>query len=112
MNYLELLRLVAPEAIVVLTALVVLTIGLARGGAAGFATLAASLGLVAAAVAVCGLPAEAMRFGGMLVITPLTSLFKFICLTLAFGTVLLARGDSRTMRNQSEYLAILLLATP
>ena len=111
MNYIELLRLVAPEAIVVLTALVVLTIGLARSGAAGFATLAASLGLVAAAVAVLGLPAEATRFGGMLVITPLTSLFKFICLTLAFGAVLLARGDSRSFRNQSEYLALLLFAT-
>jgi NADH-quinone oxidoreductase subunit N len=46
----------------------------------------------------------------MLVITPLTSLFKIICVGLAFFTVLLARSD-RASRNQGEYLAMLLLAT-
>ena len=46
----------------------------------------------------------------MLVITPLTSLFKIICLMLAFFTVILARGDS-TPRHRGEYLALLLLAT-
>ncbi|HWN24787.1 MAG TPA: NADH-quinone oxidoreductase subunit N, partial [Candidatus Sulfotelmatobacter sp.] len=46
----------------------------------------------------------------MLVITPLTSLFKIICLALAFFTVLLARSD-RSARNPGEYLAMLLLAT-
>jgi len=44
------------------------------------------------------------------VITPLTSLFKIICLALAFFTVILARSD-RASRNPGEYLAILLLAT-
>jgi len=44
------------------------------------------------------------------VITPLTSLFKIICLALAFFTVLLARSD-RSSRNPGEYLAMLLLAT-
>lgn len=111
MNYLELLRLVAPEAIVVFTALVVLTIGLARDRAEGFAAVVAAIGLIAASVAVFGLPGESIRFGGMLVITPLSSLFKFICLALAFCTVLLSRGDGRNLRNASEYLAILLLAT-
>ncbi|HEV2038139.1 MAG TPA: NADH-quinone oxidoreductase subunit N, partial [Candidatus Eremiobacteraceae bacterium] len=43
-------------------------------------------------------------------ITPLTSLFKIICLALAFFTVILARTD-QTSRNRGEYLAILLLAT-
>ena len=46
----------------------------------------------------------------MLVISPLTSLFKIICLVLAFFTVILARGDN-TPRNHGEYLALLLLAT-
>ena len=46
----------------------------------------------------------------MLVITPLTSLFKIICLALAFFTVILARGDD-TSRHHGEYLALLLLAT-
>src|SRR5207244_13171326 len=56
------------------------------------------------------LPRKATLFSGMLVITPLTSLFKIICLALAFFTVLLARTD-RPSRNPGEYLAMLLLAT-
>src|SRR5258707_1050330 len=56
------------------------------------------------------LPNTAILFGGMLVITPLNSLFKIICIALAFFTVLLARSD-RGSRNPGEYLAMLLLAT-
>jgi hypothetical protein len=40
----------------------------------------------------------------MLVITPLTSLFKIICLTLAFSTVLPARLKHAP---SGEYLALL-----
>jgi NADH-quinone oxidoreductase subunit N len=46
----------------------------------------------------------------MLMITPLTTLFKIICLALAFFTVIVARGD-RASLNHGEYLAIILLAT-
>src|SRR5207253_6774218 len=53
---------------------------------------------------------NATLFAGMLVISPLASLFKIICISLAFFTVLLARSD-RSSRNQCEYLAMLLLAT-
>ena len=63
-----------------------------------------------AVVAVLKLPTHADLFHGMLVITPLTSLFKIICLVLAFFTVILVDGD-RTARNQGEYLALILLAT-
>jgi NADH-quinone oxidoreductase subunit N len=56
------------------------------------------------------LPRNAILFGGMLVITPLASLFKIICLTLAFFTVCLTRSE-KSLRNQGEYLALLLLAT-
>src|SRR3954468_19166302 len=45
----------------------------------------------------------------MLVITPLVSLFKIICLALAFFTVILARQLDTNHRG--EYLALLLLAT-
>ncbi|MDB6146871.1 MAG: NADH-quinone oxidoreductase subunit, partial [Spartobacteria bacterium] len=110
MNYLELLGLAAPETVVVVTALVVLAIGLANDRATGICSVAAGLGLVAAAVAVALLPEHATLFGGMVVITPLNSLFKIICLGLAFFTVLLGRAD-RSSRNYAEYLAMLLLAT-
>jgi NADH-quinone oxidoreductase subunit N len=110
MSYLDLLRLASPEAVVLVTALAVLTIGLASSRATGACALVALLGIVAAIAAVLMLPQHARLFGGMLVITPLTSLFKIICLALAFATVLLARSD-QSSANYAEYLAMLLLAT-
>ena len=94
MSYLELLKLASPEAIVVITALVILTIGLTTGrdaaGAtvstaqptrnpsgtssarsAGLCSFVAVLGLAVAIGAVLMLPRNATLFAGMLVITPL-----------------------------------------
>src|SRR3989441_4010425 len=123
MSYLDLLKLASPEAIVTVTALVVLAIGLIRWGEAemplrlgasrrtsALCFLVAALGLAFAVGAVLMLPQQAALFGGMLVITPLTSLFKIICIVLAFFTVLLASGND-SLRNLGEYLAIILLAT-
>jgi len=110
MSYLELLKLASPEAIVVVTALVVLAIGLTTERASAFCSATATFGLAIAIGAVLMLPQNAILFGGMLVITPLTSLFKIICLALALFTVFLARSD-RSSRNPGEYLAMLLLAT-
>jgi NADH-quinone oxidoreductase subunit N len=110
MSYLELLKLALPEAVVAITALAVLALGLARSRAAGTCSAVAAAGLLFAAAAVRLLPAQATLFGGMLVVTPLTSLFKIICLALAFFTVILARGEN-TPRHRGEYLALLLLAT-
>ncbi|PYL14815.1 MAG: hypothetical protein DMF46_08215, partial [Verrucomicrobia bacterium] len=100
MSYLELLKLAAPEATVAVTALAVLAIGLIQWGetpsnrrSSAFCSAVAGLGLAAAVGAVVMLPQSATLFGGMLVITPLTSLFKIICLALAFFTVVLARTD-------------------
>ena len=131
MSYLELLKLAFPEVIVVISALVVLAIGLisrqgtavagvssakpptrATGTAAGadWCSLGAALGVVIAIAAVLMLPRNASLFGGMLVITPLTSLFNIICLVLAFFTVCLARSE-KSLRHPGEYLAIILFAT-
>ena len=125
MSYLELLKLASPEAIVTLTALVVLAIGVASGrgtvvagvspakpqeSAAGTAastvvcTLVAVAGLIVAITAIVMLPPNADLFRGMLV----NSLFNIVCLVLAFFTILLA---SRETSNYGEYLAIILLAT-
>jgi NADH-quinone oxidoreductase subunit N len=130
-SYLELLKLASPEAVVVISALVVLAIGLTSrrasavagvssakppttvadtAAATGWCSLVASLGVVIAIAAVLMLPRNASLFGGMLVITPLTSLFKIICLVLAFFTVCLARSE-KSLRDPGEYLAIILLAT-
>ena len=110
MSYLELLRLAAPEAILVFTALVVLAVGLTKSRAAGFCTGLAAAGLLFATAAIVALPREATLFHGMLVISPLNSLFKIICLALAFFTILLTRAEGR-WPNNGEYLALILLAT-
>src|SRR3989475_7259997 len=110
MSYLEFLKLASPEAIVVLTALSVLAIGLASARTSAFCSFFAALGLGIAIGAVFLLPQNATLFAGMLVISPLASLFKIICISLAFFTVLLARNDGAS-RNHGEYLAMLLLAT-
>jgi NADH-quinone oxidoreductase subunit N len=110
MSYLELVRLASPEAIIAFTALAVLALGLTSARATALCSATAALGLVLAVGAVLMLPQQAALFHGMLVITPLTSLFKIICLVLAFFTVILARGNTPAP-NQGEYLAIVLLAT-
>ena len=135
MSYFELLKLASPEAIVVLTALIVLTIGLATGRStvaaavsaaetqkpvgdspvtvattSGLCSFVAALGLVLSAGAIFILPQHAALFHGMLVITPLNSLFKIISLALAFFTIIVARGD-RMLPNRGEYLGMILLGT-
>ena len=108
MSYLELLKLAAPEAIVVVTALAVLTIGLTSARAKGVCPIVAALGIAIAIAALLVLPPHANLFGGMLVISPLNSLFKVICLVLALVTVPLASLE-KSLRNPGEYIAVFLL---
>ena len=110
MSYLELLKFAAPEAIVVITALAVLTVGLTSTRALILSPMIAVLGLTAAIAVIIILPQHANLFGGMLVISPLNSLFKIICLALALVTVPLA-GSEKSLRNPGEYLALLLFGT-
>ena len=67
--------------------LVVLALGLLNSRAATLCSGVAAAGLLFASSAVLMLPAQASLFNGMLVITPLVSLFKVICIALAFFTV-------------------------
>lgn len=110
MNYRDLFNLASPEVIVVVTALAVLTIGLVSKRGAGLCAGIASAGLLFAIADLILLPEKASLFHGMLVITPLSTLFKTICLILAIFTILLARSD-HTLQNRGEYLALILLAT-
>ena len=70
MNYLDLLKLASPEVVVVVTALVVLALGLITARGTGICSAVAAAGLLFAAAAVLMLPPHATLFGGMLVITP------------------------------------------
>src|SRR6476660_4862031 len=109
MNYFDLLRLAAPETVLVGTALLVLALGLWQSRTAPLCSAVATAGLLFASSAVLMLQGPASLFNGMLVITPLVSLFKIICLALAFFTVILARQLDTSHRG--EYLALTLLAT-
>jgi NADH-quinone oxidoreductase subunit N len=112
-SYLELLKLAAPEAIVVLTVLAVLAIGLGKQRATALPTLVALAGIAGAGVAIFLMPKTA-NFGGMLVINPLNSFFKIICLGLAAFAVYLAqneRRDSFAGSHRGEYIALILLTT-
>ncbi len=110
MHYLQLLKLASPEAIVVVTALVVLSIGLVAKRATSACAFIAGLGLIVSIGAILLLPDNESLFGGMLVVSPLTSLFKIICIALAFFTILLTQGENAP-RHPGEYLALVLLAT-
>src|SRR6266496_3031511 len=76
----------------------------------GICSAIAALGLVIAIGTVLMLPRNATLFGGMLVITPLTSLFKIICISLAFFTVLLTTSE-KALRHPGEYLALVLFGS-
>src|SRR5215217_5208488 len=110
MSYLELLKVASPEAIVVMTALVALSISLVAKRAAAACAFVAGLGIIITIVAVLFLPPNETLFGGMLVISPLTSLFKVICLALAFFTIMLTQAE-KAPRHPGEYLALVLFAT-
>src|SRR4029453_3395809 len=118
MSYLDILKFASPEAVITLTALIVLAVGLATKakppGAETVATrvscsIVALLGIVVAIGAILLLPRNATLFHGMLVISPLTSLFKGICLILSFFPLLLTQSE-RSLQHYGEYVALLLFA--
>src|SRR5690348_17523881 len=98
MSYLELLKLAAPEGIIVLVALAVLTVGLTGDRSRHLSAVIAGFGILLAIWTTLRLPAQANPLNGMLVISPLNSLFKVICLAFAFVTV---RSEEHTSELQS-----------
>jgi NADH-quinone oxidoreductase subunit N len=115
-NYLDLLYLVLPEAIVVVAALCVLSVDLMflrtsetrlRGSIGAVLSLA---GCVAAVAWIQHSPQSANVFDGMLVVNPLAQRMQIALLVLTMITVSLFMGSTFT-EHVSEYLALILLAT-
>jgi NADH-quinone oxidoreductase subunit N len=114
-SYLELLKLAAPETIVVLTVLAVLAADLLAlreletrvrfviGG------MMASVGCAAAIAWMLVLPEHASAPGGMLVVDPLTQFVKIAVLVMTIFTVLISM-ESNFTEHVGEYLALILLA--
>ncbi len=114
-SYLELLKLAAPETIVVLTALAALVVDLTstRDLEARFRFIIngmiACAGCVAAIVWMLVMPAHANALEGMFVVDPLTQVVKIALLGLTLFTVLISM-DSTFTEHIGEYLALILLA--
>src|SRR6266568_37293 len=116
MNYLQLLKLAAPETIVVVTALVALGADLLtmrelelrfRRSIGGMICCA---GCVAAMAWMSALPQPANFLNGALVVDPLTQLIKIALLILALFSILISVETDFTT-HVGEYLALILLAT-
>ncbi|MEK7780509.1 MAG: NADH-quinone oxidoreductase subunit N [Verrucomicrobiota bacterium] len=116
MNYFELLKLAAPETIVVLTALAVLALDLTslRGMETRLRLIiggmVASAGCAAAILWMLVNPQHADALHGMLVVSPLTQIVKICLLGLTICTVLVSL-EAKFTSHAGEYLALILLAT-
>ena len=116
MSYLELLKLAAPETILVIAALVALVVDLAFMRGVETRTrriiggMIAGVGCAAAIACLLVLQPHGNAMGGMLVADPLTALVKIVVLVLAIFTVLLS-VESDFTTHVGEYLALVLFAT-
>jgi len=115
-DYLQLLKLCAPETIVVVTALVVLFLDLAwlrtepNRTRMTLAAMFTSFGCVVAFMWMLVVPEKASLLNGMLVVDPLTQLVKQSLLVLTLFTALLSIETTFT-DHVGEFFALLLLAT-
>ncbi|MBI3881990.1 MAG: NADH-quinone oxidoreductase subunit N [Verrucomicrobia bacterium] len=115
-DYLQLLKLCAPETIVVVTALVVLFLDLAwlrtepNRTRMTLAAMFTAAGCVAAFMWMLVVPEKASLLNGMLVVDPLTQLVKQSLLVLTLFTALLSIETTFT-DHVGEFFALLLLAT-
>jgi NADH-quinone oxidoreductase subunit N len=116
MNYMDLLHLVWPEVIVVITALFVLAVDLmflrtsemrVRGSIGAVISV---IGCVAAAASISHAPQSVNVLDGMLVLTPVAQRVQIALLVLTILTILIYFGSTFT-RHVCEYLALILLAT-
>ena len=116
MNYLQLLQLSAPEAVVTLTVLVVLGVDLTvlRGKslAARFnvGALLSLLGCASAALLAFARHTDANLFNGLLVVSPASDFVKVAILALTVFTVLISASGKFT-DHVGEYLSLILLGT-
>jgi NADH-quinone oxidoreductase subunit N len=115
-DYAQLLRLVAPEITVVVTALLALTLDLLvlrHGETKGRFVAGSFVATAGCAVAIYWIAAASKPISlldGMLVTTPLSQLVQIVLLVLAILTLLIA-VDSTFTRHVGEYILLILIAT-
>jgi NADH-quinone oxidoreductase subunit N len=115
-NYLDLLRLALPQAILVVTALVVIAVDRLAVHRAPLATrfttaaLVGSLGCIAAMTRIALVPMQASLPGGVLIGNSLTQLAQIAILALTIAVLLIAANSTFTT-HVSEYVLLILLGT-
>jgi NADH-quinone oxidoreductase subunit N len=115
-NYIDLLRLTAPEIVVALAALLVLVLDLSLLRQATLAlrfrtaSLTAAAGCIFALGVLLRFPVQGSLPLGMLVVNPLTQLMQLVIIALAILVLLLA-SSVRFTTHAGEYCALILFAT-
>lgn len=100
----------APETLLVVTALAILTLGVTVPHARALITVSTLLGGFLAAGALLFCPLDGHFLHGMIVLDPLAHLFKLVILVLALVTVVFA-SESFPKNHYAEALSLILFAT-
>ncbi len=103
------IRILAPETVLVLGALAVLAIGVARPASRGAAALVALASTLLAAATMALVPVDGALPGDMIVSGPLERLLMLLLLFLGACTIAIAR-DSFPVRHFAESLALVLFS--
>ncbi|SVB06571.1 uncharacterized protein METZ01_LOCUS159425 [marine metagenome] len=104
---------IAPEIILTLTALVVLTLEMARVSRPGIILLVAAFGLALAGAAIVqGGTDDKILFGGMLFLNNFSMFFDFLYIFIGLATLILSQGYLEKMgtKSRGEYPALILFA--
>ena len=104
---------IAPEIILTLTALVILTLEMARVTRPGIILLVAAFGLVLAGAAIVhGGTQGKILFGGMLYLSKFSMFFDFLYISVGLATMIISQGYLEKMGSKSrgEYPALILFA--
>jgi NADH-quinone oxidoreductase subunit N len=115
-DYLHLLKLAAPEAILVIAALAVLMVDLGalrdhdNFSRRVICAIGAGIACLAAFMFMVGIPIEGVALDGVMVLTPMTIFAKQCLLLLTLGTVLISIQFGFT-GHVGEFFAIVLLGT-
>ncbi len=104
------LTALTPESLLVVTALVVLGLGVSAPRARSLITVAALAGGFAAAAAIFLFPVDGNFLHGMIVLSPIARIFQFVILGLGLVAVVFA-SDSFPETHFAESLALVLFST-
>ena len=101
---------IAPEIVLTITALCILTLEMMRFSRPGVNLLSATVGLLMAGVFVAQGFEEGILFGGMLKLNKFSMFFDFLYLGIGLGTLIFSQGylEKKGSESRGEYSALIL----